>query len=78
MILDNDIDEFVDEIETILHLLKIFFGKIGIFNSTSRYARKTTQKTIEAIFIWHFETKIDDAFGDRNLVCSCEPIENYK
>jgi glycine dehydrogenase len=22
-------------------------------------------------------TRIDDAFGDRNLVCTCEPIENY-
>ncbi len=27
---------------------------------------------------WPTVTKIDDAFGDRNLVCSCEPIENYK
>jgi glycine dehydrogenase len=21
--------------------------------------------------------RIDDAYGDRNLVCSCEPIESY-
>jgi len=21
--------------------------------------------------------RVDDAYGDRNLVCSCEPIENY-
>jgi glycine dehydrogenase len=27
---------------------------------------------------WPTVTRIDDAFGDRNLVCSCEPIENYK
>jgi glycine dehydrogenase len=27
---------------------------------------------------WPTVTKIDDAFGDRNLVCSCEPTENYK
>ncbi len=23
-------------------------------------------------------TRIDDAYGDRNLVCACEPIESYK
>ena len=26
---------------------------------------------------WPTVAKIDDAFGDRNLVCTCEPIENY-
>ncbi len=27
---------------------------------------------------WPAVTKIDDAYGDRNLVCTCEPIESYK
>ncbi len=27
---------------------------------------------------WPAVTRIDDAFGDRNLVCVCEPIESYK
>ncbi len=26
---------------------------------------------------WPPVTKIDDAYGDRNLVCSCVPIEEY-
>ncbi len=26
---------------------------------------------------WPTVSKIDDAYGDRNLVCACEPIENY-
>ncbi len=26
---------------------------------------------------WPTVTRIDDAYGDRNLVCSCEPVENY-
>ncbi|MBK7212719.1 MAG: aminomethyl-transferring glycine dehydrogenase [Bacteroidales bacterium] len=26
---------------------------------------------------WPAVTRIDDAFGDRNLVCSCAPIESY-
>lgn len=27
---------------------------------------------------WPAVTRIDDAYGDRNLVCTCDPIESYK
>jgi glycine dehydrogenase len=27
---------------------------------------------------WPLVRRVDDAFGDRNLVCSCEPIETYR
>jgi len=27
---------------------------------------------------WPTVTRIDDAYGDRNLVCACEPVESYK
>jgi glycine dehydrogenase len=27
---------------------------------------------------WPSVARIDDAFGDRNLICSCNPIEDYK
>jgi len=27
---------------------------------------------------WPPVGRIDDAFGDRNLVCTCEPVESYK
>lgn len=27
---------------------------------------------------WPTVTRIDDAYGDRNLVCTCEPIESYQ
>jgi glycine dehydrogenase len=27
---------------------------------------------------WPTVTRIDDAYGDRNLMCTCEPIESYK
>jgi glycine dehydrogenase len=26
---------------------------------------------------WPYVTRVDDAYGDRNLVCSCAPIEAY-
>lgn len=27
---------------------------------------------------WPTVNRVDNAYGDRNLVCSCEPIESYK
>jgi glycine dehydrogenase len=27
---------------------------------------------------WPFVGRIDDAFGDRNLICSCKPIDLYR
>jgi glycine dehydrogenase len=27
---------------------------------------------------WPFVTRVDDAYGDRNLICACPPIENYQ
>ena len=26
---------------------------------------------------WPSVTRIDEAYGDRNLICTCSPIENY-
>ncbi|MDA3927438.1 MAG: hypothetical protein PF541_00640 [Prolixibacteraceae bacterium] len=26
---------------------------------------------------WPMVTRVDDAYGDRNLVCTCAPIEDY-
>ena len=26
---------------------------------------------------WPSVRRVDDAFGDRNLVCTCSPIESY-
>ncbi|MEY5048839.1 MAG: aminomethyl-transferring glycine dehydrogenase [Bacteroidota bacterium] len=32
---------------------------------------------VKAAKFWPTVSRIDDAYGDRNLVCACEPIENY-
>ena len=32
---------------------------------------------IEENKFWASVRRVDDAFGDRNLICSCNPIENY-
>jgi glycine dehydrogenase len=35
-------------------------------------------KHVKADKYWPMVTKIDDGYGDRNLHCTCEPIDNYK
>ena len=32
---------------------------------------------LESNKFWPSVTRIDDAFGDRNLICTCNPIEDY-
>lgn len=45
------------------------------------YSRKMAafpDKNIKSSKYWPPVTKIDDAFGDRNLICTCIPIEEYE
>src|SRR5665648_74010 len=45
------------------------------------YSRQTAVFPIEWLKenkYWPPVARVDDAFGDRNLVCTCEPIESYK
>ena len=44
------------------------------------YTRKQAAFPLDYIAenkFWPSVRRVDDAFGDRNLVCSCSPIENY-
>ncbi len=44
------------------------------------YSRKEAAFPIESIAdnkFWPAVRRVDDAFGDRNLICSCNPIEDY-
>ncbi len=50
-------------------------------NWTHSYTREKAVfpfKYIRDNKFWPSVSRIDDAFGDRNLVCSCEPIESYR
>ncbi|MGY6650419.1 aminomethyl-transferring glycine dehydrogenase [Wenyingzhuangia sp. IMCC45574] len=44
------------------------------------YSRKKAAYPMDNIVenkFWPSVRRVDDAFGDRNLICSCEPIESY-
>ena len=47
---------------------------------TLPYTRKQAAFPLEYIAdnkFWPSVRRVDDAFGDRNLICSCSPIEDY-
>ena len=47
---------------------------------TLPYTRKQAAFPLDYIAenkFWTSVRRVDDAFGDRNLICSCSPIENY-
>ncbi|MGY0408596.1 MAG: aminomethyl-transferring glycine dehydrogenase, partial [Polaribacter sp.] len=49
-------------------------------NWTLPYTRKQAAFPLEYIAgnkFWPTVRRVDDAFGDRNLMCSCNPIEDY-
>ena len=44
------------------------------------YSRETAAYPLDYIAenkFWPSVRRVDDAYGDRNLVCSCAPIEAY-
>jgi glycine dehydrogenase len=44
------------------------------------YSRETAAFPLEYLHdnkFWPSVRRVDDAYGDRNLVCSCAPIEAY-
>lgn len=44
------------------------------------YSRETASTPLDFVAtnkIWPAVARVDDAYGDRNLVCSCDPIEMY-
>ena len=45
-----------------------------------RYSRKEAAFPLDNILnnkFWPVVGRVDDAYGDRNLICSCAPIESF-
>ena len=44
------------------------------------YSRQEAAFPLEFVYdnkFWPTVRRVDEAFGDRNLICSCNPIEDY-
>ena len=45
-----------------------------------KYSRKCAAFPLDSIVdnkFWPLVGRVDDAYGDRNLICSCAPIESF-
>jgi glycine dehydrogenase len=58
------------------HTLNMLTADTWIFPYTREQAAYPLEYIAENKF-WPSVRRVDDAYGDRNLVCSCAPIEAY-
>jgi glycine dehydrogenase len=58
------------------HTLVMLTADVWNFPYTREQAAFPLEYIVENKF-WPTVRRADDAYGDRNLVCSCAPIESY-
>ncbi len=75
-IIDNNLDKADNVIKNAPHTAKLVVSD----NWTKPYSREKAAyplKWVRDNKFWPSVAKVDNAYGDRNLVCSCAPIEAY-
>jgi glycine dehydrogenase len=75
-IIDGKYDKAENVIKNAPHTAKLVVSD----NWSKPYAREKAAyplKWIKASKFWPSVARVDNAYGDRNLVCSCAPIESY-
>ena len=51
--------------------------KLGLKQKDHLEYPKIEKEFVKENKFWPSVRRVDEAFGDRNLICSCEPVENY-
>jgi len=76
----KEIDTYVDGEDSVLknapHTEEMLTNDVWEF-SYSRQEAAFPLEWIKGNKYWAPVRRVDDAYGDRNLVCSCLPIESY-
>jgi glycine dehydrogenase len=57
--------------------MKMIIQKNWDYPYSRQKAAFPTSYVLENKF-WPSVRRVDDAYGDRNLICTCEPIESYQ
>ena len=76
----NEIDAFVEGEDSVLKNAPHTQAMITANEWTYSYSRQEAAFPLEYVLenkFWPPVRRVDDAYGDRNLVCSCNPIEDY-
>ena len=75
-IIDGNSDKENNPIQNAPHTLKVALSNDWNY-PYSREKAVTPLPWLKESKYWPTVGKVDDAYGDRNLVCSCAPIEEY-
>ena len=59
------------------HTMKMIIQENWDYPYSRQKAAFQTSYVLENKF-WPSVRRVDDAYGDRNLICTCEPIESYQ
>ena len=75
-IIDGNSDKENNPIQNAPHTAKVALATEWNY-PYSRETAVTPLEWIKEAKYWPTVARVDDAYGDRNLVCSCNPIEDY-
>lgn len=71
----------VDKVENVLKNAPHTSRMVSYDDWTKPYSRKEAAYPVDYLLdakFWPFVRRIDDAYGDRNLICSCLPVSAYE
>jgi glycine dehydrogenase len=77
ILIRKEIDESPDLLKNAPHTMKMIGSENWNFSYSRQEAAFPTSYVLNNKF-WPSVRRVDDAYGDRNLVCTCEPIESYQ
>ena len=76
----NEIDEYVEGQDSVLKNSPHTQAMITSDNWNYSYSRQKAAFPLAFVTenkFWPPVRRVDDAYGDRHLICSCNPIEDY-
>ena len=77
ILIRKEIDENPDLLKNAPHTMKMIAAENWEYSYSRQKAAFPTSYVLNNKF-WPSVRRVDDAYGDRNLVCTCEPIESYQ
>ena len=80
--IDAIADGSADQVDNVLNNAPHTLHEVSADEWTHMYSRKEAAYPLPYLYsskkFWPSTTRVDNAYGDRNLVCTCPPIEAYE
>lgn len=73
---EADLDDTNNVLKNAPHTLNMSLQTVGHFHIAAKRQAYPLSHIAENKF-WPTVRRVDEAFGDRNLICTCAPIEAY-